>query len=234
MSGTEERPSAETSEAAGLPTGAQPSGLPARAGVTGPPSGAAGPPSDAGAGAPGTADLPPSPDPALADAALADDTGTPGADVAPTEATTVAVAGAPDLTGLADDLGALAAAVPGVVQVRARPGFAALASQVVAGAKRLRDDLRAVVGGGDGGATEAGATDPVEPPRASGPGGRSAPVVGLAVSDAELRITLDVAVSDEHAGPTVAREVAAALLAHEALADLPEARVDLRIVSIGR
>lgn len=222
MSGTEERPSAETSEAAGLPAGAQRSGLPARAGVTGPPS-------EAGAGAPGTADLPPSPDPALADAALADDTGTPGADVAPTEATTEAVAGAPDLTGLADDLGALAAAVPGVVQVRARPGFAALASQVVAGAQRLRDDLRAVVGGGDGGATDA-----VEPPRASGAGGRSAPVVGLAVSDAELRITLDVAVSDEHAGPTVAREVVAALLAHEALADLPEARVDLRIVSIGR
>lgn len=128
-----------------------------------------------------------------------------------------------DLTALAEELGACAAGVPGVAQVRPRPGFAALAAQVVEGVRRWRD-LRTVVGGGAPASSAA---------RGASASGASAPVVGLAVSDAEVRITLDVAVADGHAGPAVARAVVAELLAHPALADLPDAWVDLRIVSIG-
>jgi len=171
---------------------------------------------------------------ATADAAAVDGASAPGdAGARSDEADGVPTSGdagarpdeARDLTALAEELGACAAGVPGVAQVRPRPGFAALAQQVVEGVRRWRD-LRTVVGGGAPAAPGASA------PGASAPGA-SASVVGLAVSDAEVRITLDVAVADGHAGPAVARAVVAELLAHPALADLPEAWVDLRIVSIG-
>lgn len=145
------------------------------------------------------------------------------------------------LSQLATELGALAAGTPGVVRVQARPGFGTVVRQAL-------DGLTAVVGGGDadeassaGAVGAAGAAGAAGVPGAAGaagaagvPGGRSAPLVGIAVTRLEARVTLDIAVSDEAAGPRVAREVAERLLARLAdETDLVEPSLDLRIVGVG-
>ena len=151
------------------------------------------------------------------------------------------------LSQLATELGALAAGTPGVVRVQARPGFGTVVRQAL-------DGLTAVVGGGDadeassaGAVGAAGATAAADAAGAAGvpgadgtagaagvPGGRSAPLVGIAVTRLEARVTLDIAVSDEAAGPRVAREVAERLLARLAdETDLVEPTLDLRIVGVG-
>lgn len=146
------------------------------------------------------------------------------------------------LSQLATELGALAAGTPGVVRVQARPGFATVVRRAV-------DGLTSVVGGGTGlgggadagaagaagGAGAAGAADVVDGSGAvatvTGP---SAPIVGIVVTKAETRITLDIAVSDEAAGPRVARDVAERLLGRLAVeSELVEPSLDLRIVGVG-
>lgn len=152
------------------------------------------------------------------------------------------------LSQLATELGALAAGTPGVVRVQARPGFGTVVRRAV-------DGLTSVVGGGTGlgggadagaagaaggagavgGAGAAGAADVVDGSGAvatvTGP---SAPIVGIVVTKAETRITLDIAVSDEAAGPRVARDVAERLLGRLAVeSELVEPSLDLRIVGVG-
>ncbi|MDY0891750.1 hypothetical protein [Frigoribacterium sp. CFBP9030] len=146
------------------------------------------------------------------------------------------------LSQLATELGALAAGTPGVVRVQARPGFGTVVRRAV-------DGLTSVVGGGTGlgggadagaagaagGAGAAGAADAVDGSGAvatvTGP---SAPIVGIVVTKAETRITLDIAVSDEAAGPRVARDVAERLLGRLAVeSELVEPSLDLRIVGVG-
>lgn len=146
------------------------------------------------------------------------------------------------LSQLATELGALAAGTPGVVRVQARPGFGTVVRRAV-------DGLTSVVGGGAGlgggadagaagaagGAGAAGAADVVDGSGAvatvTGP---SAPIVGIVVTKAETRITLDIAVSDEAAGPRVARDVAERLLGRLAVeSELVEPSLDLRIVGVG-
>ncbi|MBD8704847.1 hypothetical protein [Frigoribacterium sp. CFBP 13712] len=146
------------------------------------------------------------------------------------------------LSQLATELGVLAAGTPGVVRVQARPGFGTVVRRAV-------DGLTSVVGGGTGlgggadagaagaagGAGAAGAADVVDGSGAvatvTGP---SAPIVGIVVTKAETRITLDIAVSDEAAGPRVARDVAERLLGRLAVeSELVEPSLDLRIVGVG-
>jgi hypothetical protein len=119
---------------------------------------------------------------------------------------------------LAAELGALAAACPGVQRVQARPGVGSLVRGAVEG-------LTAVVAGPGGGAdASSSAVAPV--------GGRPVPLVALAVADAETRVTLDIAVGEGARGPAVAREVAARLLERMAAEPLPPASVDVRIVGL--
>jgi hypothetical protein len=134
------------------------------------------------------------------------------------------------LSRLATELGALAAETPGVVRVQARPGFGTVVRRAV-------DGLTSVVGGGDGAGaagaagSEADAGDSGSLATVTGP---SAPIVGIVVTRAETRVTLDIAVSDEASGPLVARDVAERLLGRLALeADLVEPSLDLRIVGVG-
>jgi hypothetical protein len=129
------------------------------------------------------------------------------------------------LSRLATELGALAAETPGVVRVQARPGFGTVVRRAV-------DGLTSVVGGGDGaGAAGADAGDSGSLATVTGP---SAPIVGIVVTKAETRVTLDLAVSDEASGPRVARDVAERLLGRLALEpDLVEPSLDLRIVGVG-
>jgi hypothetical protein len=129
------------------------------------------------------------------------------------------------LSRLATELGALAAGTPGVVRVQARPGFGTVVRRAV-------DGLTSVVGGGDGaGAAGADAGDSGSLATVTGP---SAPIVGIVVTKAETRVTLDLAVSDEASGPRVARDVAERLLGRLAVEpDLVEPSLDLRIVGVG-
>jgi hypothetical protein len=134
------------------------------------------------------------------------------------------------LSRLATELGALAAETPGVVRVQARPGFGTVVRRAV-------DGLTSVVGGGDGAGaagaagSEADAGDSGSLATVTGP---SAPIVGIVVTKAETRVTLDLAVSDEASGPRVARDVAERLLGRLALEpDLVEPSLDLRIVGVG-
>lgn len=141
------------------------------------------------------------------------------------------------LSQLATELRALAAGTPGVVRVQARPGFGTVVRRAV-------DGLTSVVGGGaglGGGADAAGAAGTAGGAGAAGASGAvatvtgpSAPIVGIVVTKAETRITLDIAVSDEAAGPRVARDVAERLLGRLAVeSDLVEPSLDLRIVGVG-
>ena len=154
------------------------------------------------------------------------------------------------LSQLATELGALAAGTPGVVRVQARPGFGTVVRRAV-------DGLTSVVGGGTGlgGEADAGAAGASGGPGGAGDGaggaaaaagavdgsgavatvtGPSAPIVGIVVTKAETRITLDIAVSDEAAGPRVARDVAERLLGRLAVeSELVEPSLDLRIVGVG-
>lgn len=156
------------------------------------------------------------------------------------------------LSQLATELGALAAGAPGVVRVQARPGFGTVVRRAV-------DGLTSVVGGGTGlgGEADAGAAGASGGPGGAGDGagaagtaagagavdgsgavatvtGPSAPIVGIVVTKAETRITLDIAVSDEAAGPRVARDVAERLLGRLAVeSELVEPSLDLRIVGVG-
>ena len=123
------------------------------------------------------------------------------------------------LSLLAAELGALAAACPGVQRVQARPGFGSLVRQAVEG-------LGAVVGGGPGGGADASSS------AAALEGGRPVPLVGVAVAEADTRVTLDIAVGEGAQGPAVAREVAARLLERVAAEPLPPASVDVRIVGL--
>ena len=113
-------------------------------------------------------------------------------------------------------LGEVAAAVDGVTRVQARPGLGALVHGALDGAV---GGLRSIVG--------QRATSPVD--RAAGPSG---PVVGVVVSDVDVRVVLDLCVTEDATAPVVARRVAEALLAHPALAALPPASVDLRVVGV--
>lgn len=117
-----------------------------------------------------------------------------------------------DPAALAAELGALAAGVDGVTRVQARPGVAAVVQGAVGG-------LRSLVAGGAGRS-------------ADGPATPAGPVVGVAVSDVDVRLTLDVCVTEEATAPAVARRVSEALLAHPALAVLPPATLDLRVVAV--
>lgn len=146
------------------------------------------------------------------------------------------------LSQLATELGALAAGTPGVVRVQARPGFGTVVRRAV-------DGLTSVVGGGTGlgGGADAGAAGAAGRAGAAGAAdvvdgsgavatvtGPSAPIVGIVVTKAETRITLDIAVSDEAAGPRVARDVAERLVGRLAVeSELVEPSLDLRIVGVG-
>ena len=121
-----------------------------------------------------------------------------------------------DAGALGVELGAIAAGVDGVTRVQARPGLGAIVQGAVGGAV---GGLRSLVG--------HGATSPVD--RSAGPSG---PVVGVALSDVEVRLTVDLCVAEAATAPVVARGVAEALLAHPALAGLPPASVDLRVVGV--
>jgi len=121
-----------------------------------------------------------------------------------------------DPAALAAELGALAAGVDGVTRVQARPGVAAVLHGAVDGAV---GGLRSLVAGGAGRS-------------ADGPATPAGPVVGVAVSDVDVRLTLDVCVTEEATAPAVARRVSEALLAHPALAVLPPATLDLRVVAV--
>ena len=127
-----------------------------------------------------------------------------------------------ELSLLAAELGALAAGCAGVLRVQARPGFGSLVREAIGG-------LSAVVGGGSG--ESDGGADPSSTAAAVA-SGRPVPLVGVAVSAAETRVTLDIAVGDDVSGPVVAREVAARLLDRVAAEPLPPASVDVRIVGI--
>ncbi|NRD26251.1 hypothetical protein [Frigoribacterium sp. VKM Ac-2836] len=146
-----------------------------------------------------------------------------------------------DLSLLAAELGEIAAAVDGVVHVRARPGFGSVVRSALQG-------LSAVVGGGgvvgstvqsdDSVAAASGASDVPDAERAdpasaeAAASGRPVPLVGIAVADLETRITLDIAVDETGSGPLVARAVAQALLDRVSGEPVPPASVDLRIVSV--
>jgi hypothetical protein len=123
------------------------------------------------------------------------------------------------LSRLAAELGALVAELPGVRHVRARPGFGRLVREAL-------DGLSAVVGGGAGGGADAGSS------AAATASGRPVPVVGLAVTRDETRVTLDLVVAETASGPLVAREVATRLLDRLASEPLPAASLDVRIVGV--
>ncbi|GAB2976251.1 hypothetical protein [Frigoribacterium salinisoli] len=119
----------------------------------------------------------------------------------------------PDALGAA--LGAVAAAVEGVTRVQPRTGLGEMVQGALGGAV---GGLRSLVG------HRGAAVD-----RTAGPSG---PVVGIALSDVEVRLTVDLCVAEAATAPAVARRVAEALLAHPALAGLPPASVDLRVVGV--
>lgn len=103
---------------------------------------------------------------------------------------------------LADELEAIARAVPGVLRVQDRPGVARLARKVVA-------SLPFGGGGGQSGA------------------------ISVMLGDDATELELDVVVEARYEAPEVARQVAAVVLARLDLADLPPARVDVRVVAVG-
>jgi len=120
----------------------------------------------------------------------------------------------PDALGV--ELGAVASAVDGVTRVQPRTGLGEMVQGALGGAV---GGLRSLVG--------HRATSAVD--RSAGPSG---PVVGVALSDVEVRLTVDLCVAEAATAPVVARSVAEALLAHPALAGLPPASVDLRVVGV--
>ncbi|MCU1530357.1 MAG: hypothetical protein JWP75_4120 [Frondihabitans sp.] len=122
--------------------------------------------------------------------------------------------GAPDalqLSLLADELGAVAASVPGVTRVQPRPGIARLAKRVIGG-----------IAAAAGSAPRAGRAP--RPPRA--------PDVALNVTRELTLVELDIVIDGDHSGPAVAREVATRIRNRLAIETLPAATVDVRIVAV--
>ena len=128
--------------------------------------------------------------------------------------------------GAADGLGAVGAGAAGA-------GAAGAAGAGAAGAAGAAGGVGAAgASGGAGAAGTAGAVD--DSGAVATVTGPSAPIVGIVVTKAETRITLDIAVSDEAAGPRVARDVAERLLGRLAVeSELVEPSLDLRIVGVG-
>jgi hypothetical protein len=112
------------------------------------------------------------------------------------------------LSLLADELGAVAASVPGVTRVQPRPGLARFAKRVIGG-------IAAATGAGVGAS---------HVPRA--------PDVSLAVTRDLTAVELDIVIDGEHSGPSVAREVAQRIRNRLAIETLPAATVDVRIVAV--
>jgi hypothetical protein len=120
------------------------------------------------------------------------------------------LAGIPDalqLSLLADELGAVAASVPGVTRVQPRPGLVRLAKRVIGG----------IVAGSSIGSAN-------RPARA--------PDVALNVTRELTVVELDIVIEGGHSGPFVAREVAARIRRRLAIEPLPAATVDVRIVAV--
>jgi hypothetical protein len=66
-----------------------------------------------------------------------------------------------------------------------------------------------------------------------GPGGGQSGAISVALGDNATELELDVVVEAGYEAPEVARQVAAVVLARLDLADLPPARVDVRVVAFG-